>query len=186
MARKTLMALATLTLAASVLAGCGTTGMMGVSQTGENLAGAQSVDAQRKAPPAVVLTADAQVDAAAQVDASSYEVDRARRISADTLYQYDELLRDWKRAYSDREKDRVEERMLRELTEGLNDVQRAVSSGHGYSARQVYDIADRALDRYESLRRDWQRAYSVRERRDIVNDMLVVLTNAHKDIKAVY
>lgn len=186
MARKTLMALASLTLAASVLAGCGTTSMTGVSQTGEKSASAQSVDSQRKAPPSVEVTANAQVDAAAQVDASSYELDRARRISADTLYRYDELLRDWNRAYSDYDKDRIEERMLRELTEGLNDVQRTVSSGYGYSARQVYDIADRALNRYEGLRRDWQRAYSTRERRNIVNDMLVVLTNAHKDIKAVY
>ncbi|MNK82462.1 hypothetical protein D3C87_1022370 [compost metagenome] len=186
MARKTLVALASLTLAASFLAGCGTTGMMGVSQTGESSATAKSVDAQRKAPPTVEVAAGAQVDANAKVDASSYELDRARRVSSDTLYRYEQLLRDWNRAYSDYEKDRIEERMLSELTSGLNDVQRAVSSGYGYSARQVYDIADRALNRYESLRRDWQRAYSTRERRNIVNDMLVVLTNAHKDIKAVY
>jgi hypothetical protein len=184
MARKTLVALASLTLAASVLAGCGTSPMAGMSQTGENAANAQSADTQRKAPP-TVESAAAQVGADAVVDAS-YEVDKARRISSDTLYRYDELLRDWKRAYSDYDKDRIEERMLRELTSGLNDVQRAVSSGHGYSARQVYDIADRALNRYESLRRDWQRAYSTRERRNLVNDMLVALTNAHKDIKAVY
>ena len=186
MARKSLVALASLTLAASVLAGCGTTGMMGVSQTGDSSAIAKSVDTQRKAPPTVEVAAGAQVDATAQVDAASYEVDRARRVSSDTLYRYEQLLRDWKRAYSDYEKDRIEERMLSELTSGLNDVQRAVSSGYGYSARQIYDIADRALNRYESLRRDWQRAYSTRERRNIVNDMLVVLTNAHKDIKAVY
>jgi len=186
MARKSLMALASLTLAASVLAGCGTTGMVGMSQTGENGASAQSVDTQRKAPPAVELTANAQVDAAAQVDVSSYDVDRARRISSDTLYRYDEQLRDWKRAYSDYEKDRIEERMLRTLTDGLNDVQRAVSSGYGSQARRVYDIADHALNRYESLRRDWNRAYSTRERREIVNRMLVVLTDAHKDIKATY
>lgn len=186
MARKTLLALASLTLAASVLAGCGTTGMMGMSQTGENSANAQSADAQRKAPPAVQVSADAQVEANAQVDASSYEVDRARRIAADTLYEYDKLLRKWKRTYSDYEKDRIEDSMLKELTAGLNSIQRTVSSGYGHSARQVYDIADRALNRYESLRRDWQRSYSTRERRNIVNDMLVVLTNAHKDIKTVY
>jgi hypothetical protein len=132
------------------------------------------------------VTADAQVDAKAQVDASSYEVDRARRVSSDTLYRYEQLLRDWKRAYSDYEKDRIEDRMLTELISGLKDVQRTVSTGHGYSARQVYDIADRALNRYDDLRRDWKRAYSARERRNIINDMLVVLTNAHKDIKAVY
>ena len=186
MARKSLVALASLTLAASVLAGCGTTPMMGVNSTGDSSATAQSVDAQRKAPPAVEVAASAQVDANAQVDASSYEVDRARRVSSDTLYRYDQLLRDWKRAYSDYEKDRIEERMLTELTSGLKDVQRAVSSGYGYQARQVYDVADRALNRYEDLRRDWRRAYSKREQRNIINDMLVVLTNAHKDIKAVY
>ena len=186
MARKSLMALASLTLAASVLAGCGTTGMVGMSQTGENAANAQSVDAQRKVPPTVELAANAQVDAAAQVDASSYEVDRARRISSDTLYRYDELLRDWKRAYSDYEKDRIEDRMLTVLLDGLKDAQRAASAGYGTQARRVYDIADRALDRYDGLRRDWKRAYSKREQRFIVNDMLVLLTNAHKDIKATY
>jgi hypothetical protein len=186
MTRKTLLALASLTLAASVLAGCGSTSMMGVTQTGNQSVNGQSVDSQRKAPPAVELTANSQSGENAMVDASSYEVDRARRISSDTLYRYDQLLRDWQRAYTDREKDRIEDRMLTELTRGLNDVQRTVSSGYGYSARQVYDIANRALDRYESLRRDWQRAYTDRERRYIVNDMLVTLTNAHKDIRAVY
>lgn len=186
MARKSLMALASLTLAASVLAGCGAPSMTGTGAMGDQTAKAQSADAQRKAPPAIQLTAEPQIEGNATVDASSYEVDRARRISSDTLYRYDKLLRDWERTYSDYEKDRIEERMLKELTSGLNDVQRAVSSGYGYSARQAYDIADRALNRYESLRRDWQRAYSTRERRNIVNDMLVVLTSAHKDIKAVY
>ncbi len=186
MASKTFVALASLTLAASLLAGCGTTSMTGVGQTGDNTAKAQSADAQRKAPPTVDLTAVPQVEGKAIADSSSYEVDQARRAAADTLYQYDQLLRDWNRAYTDYEKDRIEQRMLGELTDGLNDIQRIVSSGSGYSARQVYDIANRALDRYEGLRRDWKYAYSDRERRYIVNDMLTALTSAHKEIKAVY
>lgn len=185
MSRKTLMTLATLCLASSVLAGCGTVPMAGMSPAGETSAKSQAANAQRPLPPAVVLAADALTEGDAIVDAS-YEVDRARRIASDTLYRYDVLLRDWKRAYSDYEKDRIESRMLDELIAGLKDVQRAVSSGSGRSAREVYDVADRALDRYDSLRRDWSRAYTDRERRYIVNDMLVALTGAHKDIKAIY
>lgn len=183
MARKSLMALASLTLAASVLAGCGTSSLPGVTQTGNQAVAGQSASAQRLAPPKVDLTEAAQADSIVDLTDG---VDRARRIASDSLYRYDGLLRDWERAYSDYEKDRIEERMLTALIDGLKDAQRAVSSGYGYQARQVYDIADRALDRYDDLRSDWRRAYSDRERREIVNDMLVTLTGALKDIKATY
>lgn len=185
MTRRSLMTLASLTLAATLLAGCGSTGMVGLSASGNGSANAQSVDTQRKVPPSVELSGNAAIDATVSPDFQS-DVDQARRIASDALYRYDDLLRDWKRAYSDYEKDRIEERMLNVLLDGVKDAQRAASKGYGSQARHIYDIADRALDRYESLRRDWKRAYSKREQRYIVNDMLVVLTNALKDIKAVY
>lgn len=161
MAKKLLALLAGVVLASSVLSGCG---------------GTTPVASGLKATTATETKVDAQ---------SRYTVDRAKRIATDALYRYDNLRDDWQRAYSDYEKDRIEERMLSTLTRAVTDVRQAASGGYGYESRRVYDIADQAIDRYESLRRRWQRAWGDRERREIVNDMLVELTAALKDIQRV-
>ena len=121
-----------------------------------------------------------------QVQAQDYRsVTQAQRVATDSLYRYEDLRRDWDRAYSDREKDRIEMQMLDELTEATKECQSISSGGYGYDAREVYDITDRALDEYETLRGRWQRTYDTRQKREIVNDMLQVLTQSLKLIQQV-
>ncbi|MBM3270650.1 MAG: hypothetical protein FJZ01_23705 [Candidatus Sericytochromatia bacterium] len=157
MSRK-IVALAALTLAFSALTGCGTT------------------------PAATGLQNKTASTATAQ-DYSS--VSRAKQIATDALYRYDSLRDDWQRAYNDSEKDRIEQSMLNVLTRAASDVRQTASYGSGYDARRVYDIADRAIRKYEDLRYRWQQAYGDREKRELINDMLVVLTQALKDVQRV-
>lgn len=157
MARK-IVALAALALTLSGLAGCGS----GIGTTQLQASSNQQTEAK-----------------------DYYSVNRARQIATDALYRYDGLRDDWQRAYSDREKDRIEQEMLNVLTRAISDIRRTASNGSGYDARRVYDIADRAIDRYEDLRYRWQQAYSDREKRELVNDMLVELTRALKDVQRV-
>jgi hypothetical protein len=152
------VALAALVLSMSALSGCGT------------------------APAATQL----QNKTATTAQAKDYQsVTRAQQIATDALYRYDGLRDDWQRAYSDAEKDRIEQSMLNTLTRAASDVRQTASYGHGYDARRVYDIADRAISRYEDLRYRWQQAYGDREKRELVNDMLTVLTRALKDVQKV-
>ena len=123
---------------------------------------------------------------AATAQAKDYSsVTRAQQVATDALYRYDSLRDQWQRAYNDSEKDRIEQDMLNVLTRASSDVRQTASNGSGYDARRVYDIADRAIDRYESLRYRWQQAYGDREKRELVNDMLTVLTAALKEVQRV-
>ncbi|MBI6545604.1 MAG: hypothetical protein HY692_02345, partial [Cyanobacteria bacterium NC_groundwater_1444_Ag_S-0.65um_54_12] len=119
-----------------------------------------------------------------QVSTSNHStVRRAVQIAQDALYRYDDLRDQWLRSSNDREKDRIEQRMLDTLTNAVSRIRTEASGGYGWDARQVYDVADRAISRYESLRRQWQNTSSDRERRELVNSMLTVLTDALKEIR---
>lgn len=179
MALRKLTALAALTVA---LAGCGA----GPALTGTATVGSASAQAKgdkatadRPLPPE---TKEAEPKATRGTAAR-----RAADYASEALYQQDRLLRDWHNAWSDREKDRVEQRMLDTLYDAVKDVQR-VTSGQGYDSadRRAYDIADRCLDRYDDLRRDWSYAWGDREKREITNRMLNLMVDALKDIKRNY
>lgn len=168
MAAQRWLAFTALTLALSALVGCGST--------------APSLKTSASAPiqAAAVRPTPPQVAAKAL---DTYSSSEARRIAADALYRYDLLRRDWFNAVSDWEKDRIEQQMVTALTNGLQDVRRATYSSYAGDARRIHGIATRALERQETLRRDWQYAYSDKERRLIVNEMLTVLTGALLDIR---
>ncbi|HEY9856420.1 MAG TPA: hypothetical protein V6D05_11825 [Stenomitos sp.] len=166
------VAFTALSLALFALGGCGS--------TAPTLKTASVVQAQatstRPAPP--------KLDAAQATE--SYAGSEARRIASDTLYRYEDLRRDWFNTSSDYQKDRIEQQMITVLVGGLQDVQHATYGSYTTDARRLYDVATRALERNDGLRRDWQYAYGDREKRQIVNDQLTVLTGALMDIRDRY
>ena len=179
---KNLRTLAAAALLAATLAGCGTTGApTGAAKTAAaamqaQKAKGQKATAERPAPPAT--TADTKQGLAAR---------ESQRIAERSLYRYSELIRAWERAWSDSEKDRIEQDMLSELHAALGDVQQVTSSsGHDSADRRAYDIADQGLNRYDRLYRDWERAYGDREKREITNDMLSGMVQTLQDVKRNY
>lgn len=161
MALKPATVLAALALA-STLAGCGTGGISLATLQGTSSNTVQAKD--------------------------YYSVRDAQRIATSTLRRYDDLRDEWMRAYSDREKDRVEDRMIATLSGGIGDVLRAVSADSGASgadSRRIYDIADRATGRYERLREEWRYTNSITRQREIANEMMVLLIDALKRVKDV-
>lgn len=153
--KKAILSFVGAALVAQVLVGCGTT------------------------PSTVALKSSYQVSTESTTKAYNSQVNRT---ATDALYRYNDLLREWDRAYSDSEKDRIEMRMLTVLTRALQDC-KSQAYGYGYSNEKIRRTAEDALDRYEDLRRDWDYAYSQREKREITNDMLTLLTRAVKDIQ---
>jgi len=121
-----------------------------------------------------------------QVSSADYvSVTQAQQQATDALYQYNDLLNTWEQTNSDIQKDQIENQMLNVLTQALQSIQQTVSSGYGYDARQVYNIAGDALTQYQSLELQWQQAYTLQQKRQIVNNMLTLLTGACKQIQAV-
>lgn len=163
---------------AFALTGCGTTPTM-TAQT-RNLAGASALAADkgdRPAPPSAKDAGKVKQGLAARQAARS--ADRA-------LYRYADLLRQWERARTDEEKDRLEQDMLYEFHSTLDDVRQNTSaSGHDYADREAYDRADRALTRYDRLFREWERARTDAEKRRIVNEMLTDMMEALQAIKRI-
>ncbi len=163
MAKHLASVLATLALASTLLAGCG-------AAPGGTTAGIKSA------------TADA-------VQAKDYyTVSRAKTVAADTLRSYDRLRDSWLRAWSDREKDRIEDQMLVVLSQGIGDVRDAVSGesgASGYDSRQVFDIADQAIARYEDLRYQWSNTGDINRQREIANQMQTVIVDALKRVQRV-
>lgn len=153
---------------ALALVGCGSAG----PSIREASRGTVQAQAQRPTPPRL------EADGSTETTRSE-----ARRIAADTLLRYDDLRRDWFNATSDWAKDRIEQQMVTVLSDGLADVRRATYSSYASDARRIYEVASRALERHASLRRDWQYAYGDREKRQIVNQMLTVLTGALMDVR---
>lgn len=154
MAKKLALALATVTLASTLLSGCGTTGVF----AGMTTQGATSVQAK-----------------------DYYSVTNAQRIASNALYRYNDLRNDWLAAYSDSQKDRIEDRMLVVLSQAIGDVRLAVSGeagASGYDAREVFNISDYAISRYENLRRQWDMTNDINTQRWISNEMQTVLVDA--------
>lgn len=161
MALKSATILAALALA-STLAGCGTGGLSLATVQGTSSNTVQAKD--------------------------YYSVRDAQRIASNALRNYDYLREEWMRAYSDAEKDRVEDRMIVTLHRGITDVQRAVSDEAGASgpdSRHIFDIADYAIRQYEGLRREWSYTSSIQRKREIANEMMGLLIDALKRVKTV-
>ncbi len=117
------------------------------------------------------------------ISASSYyTVGRARRSASNALWRYQDLREDWQRAWSDDEKDRIEQRMLSVLTSAGSDIRSMTSSSWDNDDRQINSITDRMLNNYEYLRRQWLNEWSVDRKREIINQMLVELTRGLRDV----
>jgi len=163
MAKKLFTVLASVALASTLLAGCGVT--PGTTTGIKSASTAETVQGK-----------------------DYYTVSRAKRIAQDGLYRYNNLRNDWMRAYSDREKDRIEDQMLVVLSQAIGDVRDAVSGeagASGYDSRQVFDIADRAISRYESLRYDWSNTSNINRQREISNQMQTILVDALNGVQRV-
>jgi hypothetical protein len=112
---------------------------------------------------------------------------RASAIADRALKDYVELTIRWERTYGDRAKDALEEQMLRTLKSALDDVQEVTSrQGQTSYDRQAYDLADRALDRYEALYREWRNTYGREAGRLVVNEMLRVMVDALEAIRDLF
>lgn len=165
---------------APTLGGCG-------SVAGGSTPATASTAAQASRPSIPALDRAKLQTTKAGISASSYyTVDRARRRASDALWRYQDLRDDWQRAWSDDEKDRIEQRMLSTLTDAGSDIRRMTSSSWDYDERRINDIVDRMLDEYEYLRRDWQNEWDIRRKREIVNRMLVELTRGIQQVSEFY
>jgi predicted small lipoprotein YifL len=185
---KNLRTLAAAALLAATLAGCGTTGApTGAAKTAAaamqaQKAKGQKATADRPAPPAA-----AQGTAKKGAPKQGLAARESQRIAERSLYRYADLTRAWERAWSDSEKDRIEQDMLVELHSSIEDIQQVTSSsGHDSADRRAYDIADQGLNRYDRLFREWERAYGDREKRRITNDMLSGMVQTLEDVKRNY
>jgi hypothetical protein len=109
---------------------------------------------------------------------------RSASIAVRALDDYISLTRRWERTYGDRAKDALEEQMLRTLKNALDDVQDVTSrDGRDADDRRAYDIADRGLDRYEAMYREWRNTYGREAGRLVVNDMLRMLVDTLEAIR---
>jgi hypothetical protein len=161
----------------AALAGCGTTsGMPGSAVANGTMAAA----AKRPTKAAQRLPEPKEAKPAP----GGFAARESSRVSRRVLSDYAQMLREWNRAYSDFERDNIEERMLRVLRNGLDEVQQVTSrEGHDADDRRAYDIADAGLNNYERLYRDWQSTYNMGTRRRIVNTMLQYLVDTHERIR---
>ncbi|MEB3196753.1 MAG: hypothetical protein VKP62_06065 [Candidatus Sericytochromatia bacterium] len=109
---------------------------------------------------------------------------RSALIAERALGDYLNLTRRWERTYGDRAKDAIEEQMLRTLKDALDDVQRVTSrEGRDEIDRRAYDLADRGLDRYELLYREWRATYGREQARLVVNEMLRMFVDTLEAIR---
>jgi hypothetical protein len=109
---------------------------------------------------------------------------RSSAIAERALADYVTLTRRWELTYGDRAKDALEEQMLRTLKNALDDVQEVTSrDGRDADDRRAYDLADRGLDRYESLYREWRNTYGREAGRLVVNEMLRMLVDTLESIR---
>jgi len=160
MAKALVSTLAAVVLASSLLTGCGGNPVMGLATTHS-----QSVSAK-----------------------DYYSVSNAQRIASNGLYQYNDLRNQWISAYSDQQKDQIEDQMIVVLSGALGNVRQAVSAdagASGYDAAQVYNVADQAINQYEGLRQQWANTNDVNQQRWIANQMETVMTNALQQVLGV-
>lgn len=161
----------------STLAGCGAGANVATPATPKQTA------AKAARPELPSLDRTALKSTQDGISASSYyTVDRARRSASNALWRYQDLRDDWQRAWSDDEKDRIEQRMLSVLTRAGSDIRNMTSGSWDHDDRQINYIADRMLDEYEYLRRQWQSEWSIDRKREIINAMLVELTRGLKQV----
>ncbi|HBN07809.1 MAG TPA: hypothetical protein DD435_03880 [Cyanobacteria bacterium UBA8530] len=118
----------------------------------------------------------------ATVSTASYgSLSEINRSATDALYRYNDLLRQWNYTSSNYQKDNIEMSMLETLTRALKNIK--TTAGYGYDTQRIRTMATDALYRYDDLQHRWTSAYSDRERREIVNSMLDLLTRAVKNIQ---
>jgi hypothetical protein len=186
MYRKQLVSLTAALLLGATLAGCGASTVPSAAARNAGTLAARSAaeSPDRVAPPKVDLPAEeATAESKKQALGDGYVAENARRTATDALYRYQDLLREWDHAWSDREKDRIEQRMLEVMTRAIKDIERSTSGAFGYEERRINDVARSVIDRYRELLRRYDNAYSDRERREIVNQMLTELTRGLKQVQ---
>ena len=111
---------------------------------------------------------------------------QSARTAERSLNRYAQYLKEWERARTDAEKDRIEQDMLNELHSALDDVCNLTSAnGHDQADRDAYDLSAKALDRYDRLFKEWERARTDAEKREIINDMLQDMVRALQAIKRI-
>lgn len=160
MAAKLASVLVGIALASSMLAGCGLSPVASVSNSSHGAVQAKDY----------------------------YSVTRAQQAASNTLYSYNDLRDQWLRAYSDEQKDSIEDQMLVVLSQGIGDVRAAVGAeagASGYDASQVFNIADSAISQYESLRYQWSNTHDLNQQRWISNQMQTLLVGALQDVQNV-
>lgn len=163
---------------APTLAGCGATPLSIAATSSQD----QAVKANRPTIPN--LDRSALTTAKSGISATSYwTVDRARRSASNALYRYQDLREDWQRAWSDDEKDRIEQRMLNTLVGAGSDIRNITSGSYDYDDRQINYQIESTLRRYEDLRRQWQWEHDLNRQREIINTMLVELTRGLQDVQ---
>lgn len=117
-----------------------------------------------------------------------YTVTNAQRAATYGLNSYNRLRDQWLRAYSDGEKDRIEDQMLVVLSQAISDVRNAVSAeagATGSDSRRVFNIADGAISQYEALRYDWSNTSNIHRQREISNQMQTILVGALQRVQSV-
>jgi hypothetical protein len=172
----------------ATLAGCGAAPQapQGLPAAGLQDAAALSAKAKKRpAPPRVEAPkADKSEKDVRTPDApGSYQAEDAKRTATDALYRYADLLQRWDRAYDDAERDRIEQEMLTTLTDAVRDIRSQTEMAQEYDARTIYRTACDAADRYRDLLRRYDMAYGDYEKRQIVNQMLTLLTSALKRVQ---
>ncbi len=161
----------------AVLAGCGTSsGMPGSAVSNGVVAAAAkrpTQAAQRLPEPK-----------AAKPMPGGYAARESSRVSRRVLNDYQQMLPDWNRAYSDYDRDNIEERMLRVLRKGLKEVQEVtLHEGQDADDRRAYDIADGGLNDYALSYHLWATARGADVRRSVMNAMLQSLVDTHERIR---
>ncbi len=171
------------TMLAPTLAGCGS--QAGVATPAST---ASKTAPQAASRPSIPALDRAKLETAKSgISASSYyTVDRARRRASDALWRYQDLREDWQRAWSDDEKDRIEQRMLSVLTQAGSDIRSMTHSSWDYDDRRLNELMNSMLDEYEYLRRDWLNTWDIRRKREIVNQMLIELTRGLQEVSNYY
>lgn len=124
-----------------------------------------------------------------KVSAKDYvTVKNAQAVATKSLDKYSVLRDRWSSAYSDSEKDQLEDEMIVVLLQGLTDARYAVSSeagAVGTDANDAYNVADFAIERYEGLRQAWAGTNDVNQQRQIANQMQTIMLEALKEVQRV-
>ncbi|MBU6428686.1 MAG: hypothetical protein KGR26_06745 [Cyanobacteria bacterium REEB65] len=168
------LALALASFLAPSLAGCGTAPG---SNALDPSTSAQAVT-NRPIVPSVDLAALAQTRSGLSAkDVGT--VSEAKSLATNALYEYNNLRNEWLSTYDDTQRDNIEQEMLQVLTSADSDIRNATNNGCCDSDNQyLFSISNSSLEQYSSLDSEWSSTWDVNQRRQIANQMLVVLTQA--------